>query len=155
LRIFEAGSAWTALSSSPASRAISSCPSYGLAEAFLHVSTTEQWGLVVNEAMAAGLPVVVSRRCGCAAELVSQGVNGFAIDPYDVAEIADAMYQIAADSCDRATLGQASRRLIARWAPDRFALNLTAAAEAGLAAPRPMPDLLDQLIMWLLTRRQN
>jgi glycosyltransferase involved in cell wall biosynthesis len=128
---------------------------YGLAEAFLHVSTVEQWGLVVNEAMAAELPVVVSRRCGCAAELVSQGVNGFAVDPYDVAEIADAMYQIAADSCDRQIMGQESRRLIARWSPDRFAQNLTAAAEAGLAAPRPTPDLLDQLIMWLLTRRQN
>jgi glycosyltransferase involved in cell wall biosynthesis len=128
---------------------------YGLAEAFLHVSTTEQWGLVVNEAMAAGLPVVVSRRCGCAAELVSQGVNGFAVDPYDVVEIADAMRQIAADSCDRLGMGQASRRLIARWAPDRFARNLIAAAEAGLATPCPKPDLLDQLIMWLLTRRQN
>src|SRR5262249_48293889 len=33
---------------------------YGLAEAFVHASTVEQWGLVVNEAMAAGLPVIVS-----------------------------------------------------------------------------------------------
>ena len=39
---------------------------YGLARAFVHASTTEQWGLVVNEAMASGLPVLVSERCGCA-----------------------------------------------------------------------------------------
>src|SRR5207244_4064698 len=39
---------------------------YGLAGAFIHASTTEQWGLVVNEAMASGLPVLVSDRCGCA-----------------------------------------------------------------------------------------
>ena len=39
---------------------------YGLASAFILPSTTEQWGLVVNEAMAAGLPVLVSTRCGCA-----------------------------------------------------------------------------------------
>jgi len=37
---------------------------YGCAGAFVHASTTEQWGLVVNEAMASGLPVLVSNRCG-------------------------------------------------------------------------------------------
>ena len=55
---------------------------YGLASCFVHASTTEQWGLVVNEAMAAGLPVLVSNRCGCAANLVQEdgvqeGGNGF------------------------------------------------------------------------------
>src|SRR6266436_7294097 len=43
---------------------------YALANAFVHPSTTEQWGLVVNEAIASGLPVLVSRRCGCAGDLV-------------------------------------------------------------------------------------
>ena len=38
---------------------------YALAKAFVHASTTEQWGLVVNEAIASGLPVIVSSRCGC------------------------------------------------------------------------------------------
>jgi glycosyltransferase involved in cell wall biosynthesis len=47
----------------------------------VHASTTEQWGLVVNEAMAAGLPVLVSDRCGCAPDLVEVGVNGFTFDP--------------------------------------------------------------------------
>ena len=42
---------------------------YGLARTFIHASSHfEQWGLVVNEAMAAGLPVLVSRVCGCALE---------------------------------------------------------------------------------------
>ena len=49
---------------------------YGLAGAFVHASTTEQWGLVVNEAMAAGLPVIVSDRCGCAPDLVFRARNG-------------------------------------------------------------------------------
>ena len=43
---------------------------YQNAQAFVHASTTEQWGLVVNEAMAAGVPVLISRRCGCAPDLV-------------------------------------------------------------------------------------
>ena len=64
---------------------------YGLAGAFVHASTTEQWGLVVNEAMAAGLPVLVSERCGCAPDLVDSGVNGFTFDPYDVEGLAGLM----------------------------------------------------------------
>jgi glycosyltransferase involved in cell wall biosynthesis len=41
---------------------------YALARAFVHASATEQWGLVVNEASASGLPVIVSNRCGCVPE---------------------------------------------------------------------------------------
>ncbi|HET9367018.1 MAG TPA: glycosyltransferase, partial [Candidatus Udaeobacter sp.] len=41
---------------------------YALANAFVHVSKSEQWGLVVNEALASGLPVIVSNRCGCVPE---------------------------------------------------------------------------------------
>src|SRR6266487_3765140 len=52
---------------------------YALANAFVHPSTTEQWGLVVNEAIASGLPVIVSDRCGCVPELVNG--NGFIFDP--------------------------------------------------------------------------
>ena len=69
---------------------------YGLARAFVHASTTEQWGLVVNEAMAAGLPVLVSDRCGCAQDLVRNGVNGFTFDPCDVEELAGLMHRVAA-----------------------------------------------------------
>ena len=43
---------------------------YALAEAFILPSLKEEWGLVVNEAMAAGLPVIVSRTAGCAEDLV-------------------------------------------------------------------------------------
>ena len=64
---------------------------YGLASAFVHASTTEQWGLVVNEAMASGLPVLVSDRCGCAADLVQEGRNGFTFDPCNVEQLAQLM----------------------------------------------------------------
>src|SRR5262249_43481894 len=70
---------------------------YGLASAFVHASTTEQWGLVVNEAMASGLPVLVSERCGCVGDLVQPGINGFLFDPSSPGAIAEAMEKIAAD----------------------------------------------------------
>ena len=40
-------------------------------------SVSEPWGLVINEAMASGLPVIVSDRCGCADDLVEDGANGY------------------------------------------------------------------------------
>jgi len=61
---------------------------YGLAEAFVLPSSSDQWGLVVNEAMAAGLPVLVSSRCGCSADLVHEGENGFTFNPDDPAALA-------------------------------------------------------------------
>jgi 1,2-diacylglycerol 3-alpha-glucosyltransferase len=67
---------------------------YGLASAFIQASTTEQWGLVVNEAMASGLPVLVSERCGCAPDLVKNGVNGYTFDPYDIKELTERMLQL-------------------------------------------------------------
>lgn len=126
---------------------------YGLADAFIHASTTEQWGLVVNEAMASGLPVLVSNRCGCAPDLVEEGYNGYIFDPYDVGALAGLMQKIAADDCDRAAMGQASRDIIARWTPQTFAENLCKAAEAAMNAPRPKANLLDKVLLWALMRR--
>ncbi len=126
---------------------------YGLAGAFIHASTSEQWGLVVNEAMAVGLPVLVSNRCGCAPNLVEEGRNGYTFDPYDVDDLAGLMQKIAADDCDRAAMGQASREIIARWTPQTFAENLSKAAEAALNAPRPRANLLDKALLWALMRR--
>jgi glycosyltransferase involved in cell wall biosynthesis len=72
---------------------------YALADAFIHASTTEQWGLVVNEAMASGLPVLVSNRCGCATDLVKDGVNGFTFDPFNVEELAELMLRMWSMEC--------------------------------------------------------
>lgn len=107
---------------------------YGLAETFVLASTVEQWGLVVNEAMAAGLPVLVSCRCG-AAELVEHGVHGATFDPFDSSAIATALEGIFRLSKEaRRAMGEACRRRIAPWGPQRFAEGLWAAVEAGSAA---------------------
>jgi 1,2-diacylglycerol 3-alpha-glucosyltransferase len=56
---------------------------YAFASCLVLPSVKEPWGLVVNEAMASSLPVLVSTRCGCVPELVHNGVNGFSFDPTD------------------------------------------------------------------------
>lgn len=107
---------------------------YGLARVFILPSSHfEQWGLVVNEAMAAGLPVLVSRACGCAQDLVQEGVNGLTFDPYDVDGLARLMAKISSGEVDLRAMGEASRRIIAHWTPEVFAKNLLKAMDAALA----------------------
>ncbi|MES2375627.1 MAG: glycosyltransferase family 4 protein [Bacteroidota bacterium] len=61
--------------------------------AFVLASFAESWGLVVNEAMAAGLPVILSERIHAATVLLKEGENGYAFDPYNVDEIAQKILQ--------------------------------------------------------------
>ncbi len=106
---------------------------YALAEAFILASTTEQWGLVVNEAAASALPLLVSSRCGSAAELVTEGENGFSFDPTTPQAIADAFAKLPADSAALARMGQRSRELVAEHSPRKFGEKLLEAARMGLA----------------------
>ena len=88
-------------------------------------SLSESWGLVVNEAMACGLPVMVSDRCGCAPDLVEDGRNGYTFDPCNVDEIADRMATLASlDDGEREAMGQRSREIIAGYTPERWAQSL-------------------------------
>ena len=126
---------------------------YARAGAFIHASTTEQWGLVVNEAMASGLPVLVSNRCGCAADLVREGENGWTFDPTSDDQMADLMLRIASDEKARVQMGAKSREIIAEWGPERFASGVKAAVDAALAAPKKKVGLLDRLILNVLSRK--
>lgn len=123
---------------------------YAHAGAFIHASTTEQWGLVVNEAMACGLPVLVSNRCGSAHDLVKEGENGWSFDPTNEEQMADLMLRIARDPDLRRRMGARSREIIAEWGPRRFASGATAAVKAALATPHKKASLSDRLILKLL-----
>jgi glycosyltransferase involved in cell wall biosynthesis len=121
---------------------------YGLANAFIHPSSIEQWGLVVNEAMASGLPVLVSSRCGCAADLVQEGVNGFTFDPLDVEGLAQLMIKISAFQLFRlSAFGDASRTIIANWGPERFAAGMNAAVECALKVSPKRANVFDRLLL--------
>ncbi len=122
---------------------------YALAKAFVHASTTEQWGLVVNEAVASGLPVIVSERCGCVPELVRG--NGFTFDPIDERELPSRLLQIASLSDDeRRSLGNASYRIAENFAPEHFGEGLEQAAKLALPHPRKASLLGRTLIKLLL-----
>jgi len=126
---------------------------YAHASAFVHASTTEQWGLVVNEAMASGLPVLVSNRCGCARDLVQEGVNGFTFDPFNVEELANLMRRISDFGFPISDFGVASNRIIADWGPERFAGGLKESVECALQIGPVKPSWLQQLIIKVLLNK--
>jgi glycosyltransferase involved in cell wall biosynthesis len=127
---------------------------YGLAAAFVHASTTEQWGLVVNEAMASGLPVLVSNRCGCVTELVREGVNGFTFDPRDVEGLAKLMFRISTLSTPQlSNMRIESQRIIGEWGPRHFADGLKAAADMALNLGPPVSNRLSLSILAALGGR--
>jgi glycosyltransferase involved in cell wall biosynthesis len=123
---------------------------YALARAFIHASTTEQWGLVVNEAMASGLPVLVSNRCGCSVDLIQEGVTGYSFDPHNEKQMADLMLRLTMKSIDLPKMGQAAEKWVAEWGVERFGKGLQQAAESGMKVPRQKPSLIDWLQIKLL-----
>lgn len=126
---------------------------FGLAQVFIHASTTEQWGLVVNEAMAAGLPVLVSNRCGCARDLVRENENGFTFEPENENELARLMQKVAAQDFPLAQFGATSRRIIGHWGPERFAQGLHDAVAVALNTPRKTAGLIDRLLLKMMLSR--
>ncbi len=97
---------------------------YALASCFVLPSVSEPWGLVVNEAMACGLPVLVSQKCGAAGDLVLPGVNGYVFDPLDVESMRHLLARLASDRVDRDAMGNASRQIIGRFTPENWARTL-------------------------------
>ncbi len=104
---------------------------YGLASAFVHPAKSEPWGLVVNEAAASGLPLLISRTVGARYELVRDRFNGFLFDPNDVADISEALLRISRlPSHEVEDMGRRSLEVANDWTPQKFGEGLFNAVEA-------------------------
>lgn len=100
-------------------------PIYGLAKVFILASDqSEQWGLVVNEAMAAGLPVIVSKYVGCSEDLVLDNFTGFSFDPYDDHELASLFLKLSQNEIDLESIGKNANSHIKNYSLNYFAENL-------------------------------
>ena len=82
--------------------------------------------------MASGLPVLVSSSCGCAPELVSEGVNGFTFEPRPEA-IADVLDRLPTDPSALAAMGSASQELVGRYGVRAFGEGLLEAARMAVS----------------------
>lgn len=92
-----------------------------VSDVFVLPSISEPWGLVVNEAMAAGLPVLVSKRCGCYPDLLKEGFNGFSFDPFDENELFSLMKEIVDGKVDLKKMGENSLEIISNYTLERAA----------------------------------
>jgi glycosyltransferase involved in cell wall biosynthesis len=114
---------------------------YAAADAFAFPSLDDPFGVVLLEAMAAGLPVVTSARAGATIDLVDDGRNGLVVDPDDIEKMADALFRLATDEDLRARLGQAAHEATLTRTPDAAAAGYVRAVthaieHAGPAVPR-------------------
>jgi glycosyltransferase involved in cell wall biosynthesis len=114
----------------------------GLARGLVLPSKTEQWGLVVNEAMAAGCPVLVSTNAGVV-EIIEDGVNGFVAEP-EAADLAHGLSRMFA--ADLSSIRHKAAQDISAWGPDRFASGLISKNSGN----RPHSYLVAKLLTLLL-----
>ncbi len=106
---------------------------YDLCDVFVLPSEREPWGLVINEVMNAGKPVVVSDRVGAGPDLVEDGVNGFVFPARDVAALADRLRKLIDNPEHRAAMGARSLEKVAQlgFDADRDGLLAALAAVTG------------------------
>jgi glycosyltransferase involved in cell wall biosynthesis len=88
---------------------------YALADVFVLPSSFEPWGLVVNEAMCFGLPVIASDKVGAVPDLVHDGVNGFVFPAGNVKLLADRLRKVLLGEDMRQRMGTQSRSIIEHW----------------------------------------
>jgi 1,2-diacylglycerol 3-alpha-glucosyltransferase len=110
-------------------------PYYAFASCFVLPSAREPWGLVVNEAMACGLPVLVSSHCGCAEDLVHHGINGYLFDPVSEGFEARLLSIGALDDSALHAMGEASARIVSDFSPQHWAKEVAEIRSAFLQAP--------------------
>lgn len=97
---------------------------YGIADIFVFPTRSDTWGLVLNEAMATGLPIVCSDAAGAAPDLVVNGKNGYLVPVGGVEKLSEALQILVEDESLRKKMGLYSQKIIANYTPQKMALGL-------------------------------
>lgn len=102
---------------------------FGACDVFVLPSEAEPWGLIINEAMCGGMPILASDEIGSVADLVGDGDNGFLFPAGDIDALTAAMRNIVIDPALAARMGERSLERITAWNYDRCVAGLRAAAD--------------------------
>ncbi len=105
---------------------------YALAEVFVLATHSDTWGLVVNEAMSCGVPVICTSVAGCARDLLRDGWNGRVVSSQDPVALTGALGQVCAGPDLRELMGQRSAQRISAYSPQACAEGIARAALASL-----------------------
>ena len=106
---------------------------YGEADVFVFPSVSDPWGLVLNEAMASGLPLITTDPPGAVDDLVTDGDNGLVVPPFASEGLLRAMDRLAADRTLRLSMGRRSAERIRAFEPSAWADGVVGAVHAATA----------------------
>ena len=109
---------------------------YTLSDLFVLPTREDIWGLVINEAMAHGLPVITTKSCLAGLELVEDGVNGYLVDRDDVTALADRMNTLLWNEGLRVQMSENNRKKIKAYTVEKMA---AVTAEILSAGPKCTP----------------
>ena len=116
----------------------------------------ETWGMVVNECMASGHIVAISKECGSATTLVKNNINGFHFSPDNEDEIVEALFKIQNLSDEEyQNMKSASLDIIKDWGVDRFVAGALGACKYAYIHHKPLKNPIDKLLVNLWKGRYN
>lgn len=88
---------------------------FTIADVFVLPSTDEPWGLIINEAMNFGLPIIATDQVGATPDLVKDGENGFVYPVGNIERLADCLIRLLKDYQLRERMGKSSLEIINKW----------------------------------------
>jgi 1,2-diacylglycerol 3-alpha-glucosyltransferase len=107
---------------------------YALADCFVLASRREEWGLVVNEAMASGCATIVSSDAGCAGDLVVSGETGYTFAAESAESLATHLQELGSNPSKAHEMGRRARSHVRGWSCEEFARSALLAATAARSA---------------------
>ncbi len=105
---------------------------YSVADIFVLPSLSEPWGLVINEAMASGLPIIATEFVGAAGDLIENGKNGYIVPSGDENALAESISNIISDSKLLRAMGNYSYKIIKEWNYEKGVRNFIAAVRKAV-----------------------
>jgi glycosyltransferase involved in cell wall biosynthesis len=111
---------------------------YALADVFVLPSLWEEFGMVINEAMCAGLPILASNSVAATKDLVCEGENGYTFPPGDVSALSQRLQELLDDVEKRRRFGQRSLEIISGWNVDRTVAGILQALDYVTAGSRKL-----------------
>lgn len=110
---------------------------YRMGDVFVLPSSTETWGLAVNEAFACSRPAVVSDRVGCAPDLVKCGETGFVFECGNAQDLAEKLKRFRDEPGLSLRMGANAARLIEDWSMEKAATRMATVIQNQLAVGKP------------------
>lgn len=121
---------------------------YQNAKALCIASKNETWGLVINEAMAAGCPIFASRQCGATNILVKDNVNGYSFDYDDIEDLSEKMAEFTLFSIQKQlSFRKSSQEIISQWGLQRFCDGAISAIDFVQSSFKHRPNILGKIII--------